>query len=784
MTAPSLRVDLAASEAAYAAPTAGAVEIAGWRLVDVTPTLRAYLSPDGTTILLAVRGTNPTDLRDIAADLSIPANGLSASLRYRLDHATVRGLMAKYPTQTFVTTGHSLGSAVALQLAKDFPRIKSGVAFNGALQPSDLIFQRPGFKEIYNSNDPLYRSMGRFWRDKIVVPPWRGTAGSLQAHGLGTFENVKLPGDAPVRSKFDDEVAMAQMAHHASAPFQGGRARPLFGGGRGKPRTYRTRGHKRGHERVGGSFVSSILKPIRVAAEISPLARAIVGSPGQRTGWRPDYAAWIEAHRDSPIQRIDAMRKPIEGVLKTFLSTLSFGKIDQISKQQGYDKLFHLGLIIRYRDLRDGNREKTLLLEKNAIPSITFDPHFGPDIETSAVPRRHFMTLGDFLAKGQAAMGGRFWHYDPFNRGDGTNCQGFALAMLQANGLNTPDLQAWIFQDPESIARGLSGPTRGLMRSLVDTGARLEHALHGGVAGGASSKKRKRAPSSSPALEKAESKPLSDVDLKHMLGRNLHVLEYPKLSDYSRIEDVLDDEGRAVILFLSGGKIGHWVGILRTPGGFQYWDPYGKPPDEPFHWISKKEAQKLGETHQLTNLLRDAKQRGYQISWNTVALQTHRNDDNTCGRHVAARLYYKHLSAMEFITKIRASGMTPDDFVTVLTQQLLGHSVSVESKITDATPAPPQRDEATVGGAAGGIHPSNYHHVDTAVGKRVKWHKTVRKIRLPKDKKIKSRSHASQLPAVVVDTTAQTHPAFALPPRDTLIKSRRGRRASAGRGTK
>ena len=49
-------------------------------------------------------------------------------------------------------------------------------------------------------------------------------------------------------------------------------------------------------------------------------------------------------------------------------------------------------------------------------------------------------------------------------------------------------------------------------------------------------------------LREDELQPLSDADLRLLLGRNLSIVKYPQLAGARRIEDVLDDQGRCVRL--------------------------------------------------------------------------------------------------------------------------------------------------------------------------------------------------------------------------------------------
>ena len=70
-------------------------------------------------------------------------------------------------------------------------------------------------------------------------------------------------------------------------------------------------------------------------------------------------------------------------------------------------------------------------------------------------------TFLEFISRAEHSLSeGVFWRYDPFNNhvtndmGDkagGTNCQGFVIACLKANGILTPELQKFVLQDTKNL---------------------------------------------------------------------------------------------------------------------------------------------------------------------------------------------------------------------------------------------------------------------------------------------------------------------------------------------
>ena len=75
-------------------------------------------------ITISYRGTNLHDISDIVADIGITIglNHLPAGFRpsrFKEANQTYNNVVAKYPSSKIVTTGHSLGGAQSLQVAKE-----------------------------------------------------------------------------------------------------------------------------------------------------------------------------------------------------------------------------------------------------------------------------------------------------------------------------------------------------------------------------------------------------------------------------------------------------------------------------------------------------------------------------------------------------------------------------------------------------------------------------------------------------------------------------------------
>ena len=136
-------------------------------------------------------------------------------------------------------------------------------------------------------------------------------------------------------------------------------------------------------------------------------------------------------------------------------------------------------------------------------------------------------------------------------------------------------------------------------------------------------------------------KALSDADLRTILGKDTKIIKYSELSKYDNIEQLLPRPNDFVIILLEESpNSGHWCTLLRYNNLYEWFDSYAFPIDYDLtHWLTEKQRVKLGESKKyLTFLLQ-----GRKHIYNKVKYQEMKDDINTCGSHVAYRVYkFKH----------------------------------------------------------------------------------------------------------------------------------------------
>lgn len=174
-------------------------------------------------------------------------------------------------------------------------------------------------------------------------------------------------------------------------------------------------------------------------------------------------------------------------------------------------------------------------------------------------------------------------------------------------------------------------------------------------------------------VEDVKSYALSETDMRKVIP-TLRILSYPDLLKARSIDEVLDEKGRLMLLYLTENEsTGHWVCLLklRDKPIIEYFDPYGGyRPDGEKKWLSKEDQHEFGQdTDHLTKLLQASP---YTVKSNAVKFQKEQNDNNTCGRHCLTRLYLKHLDLPHYTALVKSTGISPDDFVSGFTYNLIG----------------------------------------------------------------------------------------------------------------
>lgn len=163
--------------------------------------------------------------------------------------------------------------------------------------------------------------------------------------------------------------------------------------------------------------------------------------------WRYDLSPsdkkQLETYGDQTIIKIQIVRQPLAWLSKKAADILSGNTVDDMIKNLGYDRMYHLFL---YIFLQDGT---CILTERNeTVRLYKTDPVYLDGAETLDINDTNNVTLKDFFQKGVDSMDkSQFWIYRP----ESTNCQDYVMTLLDANGLSTPDIKTFVLQDAKAL---------------------------------------------------------------------------------------------------------------------------------------------------------------------------------------------------------------------------------------------------------------------------------------------------------------------------------------------
>lgn len=372
-------------------------QIGQFRLAKDTPTIDAYVNDDTKTIIIGVRGTNPSDISDILADVRTITSRLPTTTRYQYDKNFVEKIVRQFPDYSLYLAGHSLGGAMATQLKRDFPQIKTAIEFNPAFQTRDFVSSPPNIIRIYSNRDPLYLGGGRLLATRVIKAD---TNNPLKAHFLNIFDNYYA-------GKSDMEIKASQ----AIAPA----GRMEF---------------------------------------VRPVAELLQQKGGQT------------------VVKIFMRRNPVDAFIEKFFEYVTLGQWSKVKQKYGYDRFFHLGLVL---SLSDGSQ---YVLEKLEVVSLTpYSKDTTPKNSSFREVRiRQPIALGDLVSNTRKAMGDyKFFTYDAFDN----NCQNFVMSVLQSNGLLTERDKQFIYQPVDQLIQELPVYTKALSTGITNLGALFTGVVRG-----------------------------------------------------------------------------------------------------------------------------------------------------------------------------------------------------------------------------------------------------------------------------------------------------------------
>jgi hypothetical protein len=172
---------------------------------------------------------------------------------------------------------------------------------------------------------------------------------------------------------------------------------------------------------------------------------------------------------------------------------------------------------------------------------------------------------------------------------------------------------------------------------------------------------------------------LNDSQLMNLIDNKANLILYPDLHKYNNIDTLLNPYGACVLLYESKPNYGHWTCFFKVKKNeIEFFNSYGDTepneglPDGSLEFIPEEFREVSNQCHTyLSKLLVDSP---YNLSYNQYKFQKVGNGINTCGRHVATRLNFRHLLLDDYYKFIKSYcrnlDLDPDEVVSLLTQNI------------------------------------------------------------------------------------------------------------------
>jgi hypothetical protein len=179
---------------------------------------------------------------------------------------------------------------------------------------------------------------------------------------------------------------------------------------------------------------------------------------GRKRG-SPELVKFIEKHGNEVITKITVCREQLTPMLKKVLNLITLGKLDQVTKDMNYDKLFHLFIVFQ-------TNTGSYRTERNEIVRVYSGNVSG---ESMSIPVNKQITVGEFFERAIKKEGDRIFEYSPRDN----NCQDYIISLLSASGLNNQSISSFVKQDLQTIFKRLPSYTSTIAKGVTDFAARV-----------------------------------------------------------------------------------------------------------------------------------------------------------------------------------------------------------------------------------------------------------------------------------------------------------------------
>jgi len=169
----------------------------------------------------------------------------------------------------------------------------------------------------------------------------------------------------------------------------------------------------------------------------------------------------ISKYGNNKIIEMNVYRTPLYSIINKFINTISFGSWSDLQKKYGYDKFYHLALVLTL----DNN--KNIIIEK--LDVINISDSYKTDATTEIKKVSNYIpnteNLNTILASARSGLNNdKLWFgYDPLTN----NCQYFIKYLLEYNNLYNDELNNFIFQDISDLVKEFKSTKSGYITSKI-----------------------------------------------------------------------------------------------------------------------------------------------------------------------------------------------------------------------------------------------------------------------------------------------------------------------------
>jgi len=180
----------------------------------------------------------------------------------------------------------------------------------------------------------------------------------------------------------------------------------------------------------------------------------------------------INNYGNEIIKDLEIVRSPIRSFLMKALNILTLGTLKTAMDKYGFDRFYHLALIVT---LESG---KKLLVEKNEQINITDSIKIGDNPEYMKVEINKTITLNEMLNNSIKTIGQeQHFIYNAFK----TNCQFFILYLLKSSGLLKDSYYNFLYQDISKLYQELPSYVGTVAKNATDAASDYNTLIGTGV---------------------------------------------------------------------------------------------------------------------------------------------------------------------------------------------------------------------------------------------------------------------------------------------------------------